>query len=218
MLITAIDTIAREATLFAAIWFLVGGVDDLLVDVIYFARRTYLKLLFPFRTTFSDPAPLACLPPGRIIVFVAAWDEAQVIGRMLGTALARFAHDDYRIYVGTYPNDPATIAAVADVAGADPRVRLVIGSAPGPTTKADCLNTLWRALLRDEAAEGFVTLGIALHDAEDIVHPQELAVYARWLQHCATVQLPVIPLPHPRSRFVAGHYCDEFAEANCALA
>jgi adsorption protein B len=214
MLITAIDTIAREATLFAAIWFLVGGVDDLLVDLIYFARRTCLKLLFPFRTGFSDTIPVTCVPPGRIVVFVAAWDEAQVIGRMLGTALARFEHDDYRIYVGTYPNDPATIAAVADVAERDSRVRLVIGGVPGPTTKADCLNALWRALLRDEAAEGFITLGIALHDAEDIVHPQELAVYARWLQHCATVQLPVIPLPHPRSRFVAGHYCDEFAEAH----
>ncbi len=91
------------------------------------------------------------------------------------------------------------------------------GGVPGPTTKADCLNALWRALLRDEAAEGFTATGIALHDAEDIVHPLELQVYARWLQDCATVQLPVLPLPHPPSRFVAGHYCDEFAEPNWAL-
>ncbi|TGX55224.1 glycosyl transferase family protein [Sphingomonas gei] len=213
-MITAIDTIAREATLFAAIWFLVGGLDDLLVDLIYLARRTYLKLLFPFRTLTGVST---VVPPGRIVIFVAAWDEACVIGQMLRTALARFAHDDYRIYVGTYPNDPATIAAVADVACEDARVRLVIGGAPGPTTKADCLNALWRALLRDEVAEGFATLGIALHDAEDIVHPLELQVYARWLQHCATVQLPVLPLPHPQSRFVSGHYCDEFAEAHAKV-
>ncbi|WBY07058.1 hypothetical protein PIB19_16680 [Sphingomonas sp. 7/4-4] len=44
MLITAIDAIAREATLFAAIWFLVGGLDDLLVDLIYAARRVRLRL------------------------------------------------------------------------------------------------------------------------------------------------------------------------------
>nr|WP_208411852.1 glycosyl transferase family protein [Sphingomonas naasensis] len=207
-MITAIDAIAREATLFAAIWFLVGGIDDLLVDLIYGGRWFNLR----FRPRASpEPAPVAD-GDGRIVIFVAAWDEACVIGQMLRAALARFEHDDYRIYVGTYPNDPATIAAVAAVAGQDARVRLVIGEVPGPTTKAGCLNTLWRTLVHDEAAEGFATLGIALHDAEDIVHPRELAVYAAWLRHCATVQLPVLPLPHPRSRFVAGHYCDEFAE------
>lgn len=210
MLITAIDSIAREATLFAAIWFLIGGVDDLLIDLIYFARRAYLRLF----SASDRSTPVATPAPGRIVVFVAAWDEARVIGRMLRTALARFDHGDYRIYVGTYPNDPATIAAVAGVAAEDARVRLVIGEAPGPTTKAGCLNALWRALRHDEATEGFTALGIALHDAEDIVHPLELRIYAQWLPHCAAVQLPVLPLPHPKSRFVAGHYCDEFAEAH----
>ena len=214
MLITAIDMIARESTLFAAIWFLIGGVDDLMVDIIYVTRRISIRL----RGSASLPLPVSSVPQGRVVVFVAAWKEASVIGRMLRAALARFEHGDYRIYVGTYPNDPATLAAVMDVAEQDARVRLVIGSVPGPTTKADCLNALWRALLRDEAAEGFTAIGVALHDAEDIVHPLELQVYAAWLQECATVQLPVIPLPHPRSRFVAGHYCDEFAEANWAQA
>jgi bacteriophage N4 adsorption protein B len=207
MLITAIDAIAREATLFAAIWFLIGGVDDVLVDLIYLARR------IAFRPA-SAIVPLDTVPPGRIAVFVAAWDESRVIGQMLRAALARFDHPDYTLYIGTYPNDPETIAAVAELAQQDARIRLVIGSTPGPTTKADCLNTLWRALRRDEAEECFPPLGIVLHDAEDIVHPLELKVFAQWLQHCAAVQLPVLPLPHPRSRFVAGHYCDEFAEAH----
>jgi bacteriophage N4 adsorption protein B len=218
VLITAIDMIAREATLFAAIWFFVGGLDDLLVDLIYLSRQLHLRLYSLFAPLPAASTLSAKTPPGRIVVFVAAWDEARVIGRMLSAALARFEHDDYRIYVGTYPNDPATIAAVADVAEADSRIRLVVGTAPGPTTKADCLNALWRALLRDEAMDGFAAIGIALHDAEDIVHPLELSVYAHWLQHCATVQLPVLPLPHPGSRFVAGHYCDEFAEPNWTLA
>lgn len=214
MLITAIDAIAREATLFAAIWFLIGGLDDLLVDLIYMARRVRLRLRGAPQPPFPSLAASGLTPAGRIVVFVAAWDEAQVIGKMLRTALGRFDHADYRIYVGTYPNDPATIAAVADVAAEDARVRLVIGGAPGPTTKADCLNVLWRTLLRDELTEGFRALGIVLHDAEDIVHPLEMKIFAGWLQHCSAVQLPVLPLPHPRSRFVAGHYCDEFAEAH----
>src|SRR3546814_16283297 len=78
-------------------------------------------------------------------------EESRLIGAMRATALARIEHPNYRLYVGTYPNDRATIDAVIEVARRDARVRLVIGPHPGPTTKADCLNALWRALLRDEA-------------------------------------------------------------------
>ena len=28
------------------------------------------------------------------------------------------------------------------------------------------------------------------------------------------IQLPVLPLPDPHSRWISGHYCDEFAEAH----
>lgn len=210
MLIAAIDAAAREATLFAAIWFLVGGLDDLAIDLIYAARRVK-RTLRPLKGT---PSPEDAPPSGRIAVFIPAWDESAVIADMLRTALARFDHGDYLLYVGTYPNDPATTEAVAEIATQDPRVRLVIGTENGPTTKADCLNALWRAMLRDELAEGVTVYAVALHDAEDVVHRLELRVYAQWLRLYAAVQLPVLPLPHPRSRFIAGHYCDEFAEAH----
>lgn len=206
-LIIAIDAVAREMTLFAALWFVVAGLDDLLVDLIYFLQRLR-------RRGARLPALEGPVPPGRIVVFVPAWDESAVIGAMLRAALARFDHPDYRIYVGAYPNDPATIAAVAEVALEDARIRLVIGSRPGGTTKADCLNTLWRALLRDEATEGFTASAVALHDAEDVVHPLELRAYAHGLAVHAAVQLPVLPLAHAHSRFFAGHYLDEFAEAH----
>ena len=206
-LLTAMDLVVREMILFAALWFVVGGIDDLLVDLIYAVRR-----LRGHRA--PQPALDGPVPPGRIAIFVPAWDESAVIGAMLRTALQRFDHPDYRIYVGAYPNDPATIAAVAEVALVDARVRLVIGPRPGGTTKADCLNGLWRALLRDEAAEDIPFSAVALHDAEDVVHPLELRVYARELVAHPAVQLPVLPLPHAHSRFFAGHYLDEFAESH----
>jgi adsorption protein B len=53
-----------------------------------------------------------------------------------------------------------------------------------------------------------------LHDAEDVVHAQELRIVAQAMTAYEAVQLPVLPLPDPRSRLVAGHYCDEFAEAH----
>lgn len=203
-----LDAAVREATLFAAVGFLIGGIDDLLVDLLWIVRRLLGR---DAPRALSDlPAPIA----GRLAMFVPAWDESRVIGAMLRHALARIEHDDYRIYVGAYPNDRATIDAVSDVAARDSRVRLVIGPRPGPTTKADCLNVLWRALQADDAARDTPTAAVVLHDAEDVVHPAELRVHAALIGTHPVVQIPVVPLIDHDRRFISGHYADEFAEAH----
>jgi adsorption protein B len=131
---------------------------------------------------------------------------------MLRSALTAWGQRDYRLYVGCYPNDPQTIAAVRAVG--DPRIRLVVGSVAGPTTKADCLNRLWEALLAEENTDGKRAKAIILHDAEDLVPPEELTVFDSAIERADFVQLPVRPLIHPESRWVSGHYADEFAEAH----
>lgn len=205
-----LDCVLHETLLFAAIGFAIGGLDELAIDLAYlWVRATRHRR--PVPTTLAD-YPLVA--PRRIAVFVAAWDEAAVIGAMLRTALARFDHPDYRLYVGTYPNDRATIDAVAAAAADDARVRLVIGSEDGPTTKAHCLNTLWRALGRDEARGGSRAAAVVLHDAEDMVHPGELRVFDSLIGTYAVVQLPVLPLVARGARLVSGHYADEFAECH----
>jgi adsorption protein B len=212
--IWAIDIVARETMLFAAAGILIGGIDDIAIDLIYFALVAWRRVArrnFPPPTLADFPVE-AC--SGRIAVFVAAWDESAVIGAMLSAALARFEHPDYRIYVGVYPNDPGTIDAVAAVGRRDARIRMIIGQKPGPTSKADCLNTLWAALEHDGAVQGWRPKAIVLHDAEDIVHPGELALFDRLIERNRMVQLPVLPLVDRRSRLVSGHYCDEFAEAH----
>ena len=83
----------------------------------------------------------------------------------------------YRIYVGAYPNDNACIRAIRDGARGNPDCRLVLCSDAGPTTKADCLNRLWRAMAADELAAGFKVKAIVLHDAEDFVHRDELRIF-----------------------------------------
>jgi adsorption protein B len=55
---------------------------------------------------------------------------------------------------------------------------------------------------------------IVLHDAEDVVHPLELRIFDRLIERAGVIQLPVLPLPDPHSRWISGHYCDEFAEAH----
>ena len=207
-LLVLVDALTRESMLFAAAGLLVGGLDDLVVDIVFLLHRT------PSRR--RERLALATLPPpqepGRIAIFVPAWDEVAVLGGMLTAALSRFDHADYRIYVGLYPNDRPTIEVASAVAERDPRIKLVIGARPGPTTKADCLNGLWRALLRDDAAAGRITKAVVLHDAEDVVHPAELRVFDTLIEGRAVVQLPVLPLVKASSRLVSGHYADEFAE------
>ena len=207
------DVFSREMLLFAAVGFCIGGLDDLAVDLVYLVRTGWRSL-----ASSHPPVTMRDLghgdPQGRIAIFVAAWDEAAVIGAMLRSALARIDHSDYLILVGVYPNDPATLAAVAEVAAIDPRVRLVIGSEPGPTTKAACLNTLWQALLEEERLSGVRVRAVVLHDAEDVIHAKELRLFDALIGRYAAVQLPVLPLIDRGSMMVSGHYADEFAEAH----
>lgn len=209
MMVEAIDVVFRELFVLSVVFLAIGGVDDLLIDIMYI-------LLCSFgRARMVGGVQRDCeVGARRFAIFVPAWDESAVIAEMLRAMLLRWPSRRYRIYVGTYPNDPATIAAVAQVAGEDARVRLVIGATPGPTTKADCLNRLWEALERDVAAEGAPFTAVVLHDAEDVVHPRELAVYAEWIDRYAAVQLPVMPLRQPGSALVSGHYLDEFAQSH----
>lgn len=124
-LLDAGAVLVREISLFAAAGFLILGASDLLVDLIWLTLR--LRRMLWLRV---GRAGVASLPPpaaaGTLAIFIPAWHEGQVIGRMLQHALRTFDHDDYRLYVGCYPNDPETLAAVEKVA--DSRLRLVVGS------------------------------------------------------------------------------------------
>lgn len=195
-----------ELLLFAATFILVFGVGDLLIDALWLSNRA---MRAPTRPILRGGA-LA----HRMAIFIPAWQEAEVIGRTLTHARAAWRGDPYRIYVGCYANDGATLLRVAAAAAVDPHIRIVVHTVAGPTTKADCLNAIWRSLRRDETVDGDRYDAVILHDAEDFVDPGELAVFDRALCDHAFVQLPVVPLLADRGAWIAGHYCDEFAEAH----
>ncbi len=212
-LILATAFLVRELMLFAAVGFLIGGASDLVIDLIWIGRTLWRRATvyrrYPRAAACTLPPPRT---PGLIAVFIPAWDEAAVIGAMLRHALSALGDGDWRIYVGTYPNDPVTITAVAAVGSS--RIRMVTGDRPGPTTKADCLNRLWHALLSDEQREGISAKAVVLHDAEDVIHPSEMRLFDTMIGRFDLVQLPVLPLVDARSRLVSGHYNDEFAESH----
>lgn len=208
------ELVFRELALFAAIGFLIGAIDTLAVDLLWIMRairRTFMKS-DPATTTLQDMPPATQF--GRHALFVPAWDEASVIGAMLDNTTRAFAGQDYRLFVGCYANDPATIAEIRAVANRAANIRIVLCPHPGPTTKADCLNHLWRALEDEERQTGKDFKSVILHDAEDCVHPAEIELFDRLIETHDLIQIPVVPLPHPKSRWIAGHYCDEFAEAH----
>lgn len=214
-IILSIDFLVREFALFAAFWLLLGAVDDVAIDIIYlrfFApwRHKADAAIAPIADKSGRHMPKSCK---SFALFIPLWQEQAVITNTLRNMAAQWQHADLRIYVGCYPNDSGTIRAVMQAAD-DPRVRIVINAAPGPTTKAQCLNRLWQALCDDEYDEGRPFDAIILHDAEDRVHMAAPAIFSHYLQDYDMVQLPVLPKIYPGSPMISGHYCDEFAEAH----
>ncbi|MGB7408801.1 MAG: glycosyl transferase family protein [Pontixanthobacter sp.] len=204
----------HELLLFAGVFFLIGAADELAVDLIFL----WLKLTGRARTQrVADPGddnggdrPLH----GIAAVFIPAWREDRVIGATVSHALAMWPHDELRVYVGCYPNDPATHDAVRKAAAGDARLRLITHHRSGPTTKADCLNQLYHALREDEAASGEAAHMVVLHDAEDMVDPAALNLLDDAVAEADLAQLPVLPLPQAASPWIGGHYLEEFAEAH----
>lgn len=200
----------RELLFAIALGVTLSGLDDLFIDIVFFLRTIWRRLAIYTRHDRASAESLRRLDPGPIAIFIPAWDEAAVIGAMLRFSLTHLDYDRYRIFVGVYPNDPAGRAAVAAVR--DHRIQAVVCRRPGPTTKADCLNHLWSAMHIHEALVGEPYKAVVLHDAEDVIHPQELWIFDALIPRLAMVQLPVLPLPDTGSRWISGHYADEFAE------
>lgn len=202
--------VEHELLVFAAFWFTVGLVDELGLDLAYLWLRLTrrAKTMRLARGYGADPLT------GPVAVMIPAFGEAAVIGTTIGHALTAWPQHELRLYVGCYRNDPATLAAAMAAAAHDPRVRLVVHGAAGPTTKADCLNRLYRALCDDERRQGRRFRAVVLHDAEDMVHPAALQAIDAALGAVDFVQLPVRPGLLPQSRWIAGHYADEFTESH----
>ena len=201
----------RELLLFAGVFFLIGTLDELGVDLLWlWMRLTGQTGQLQLNREEVRRRRLA----GRAAVFIPAWHEDAVIAHTLAHARQSWPHDDFVIYVGCYRNDARTLEAAMRGAGPDRRVRLVVHDVDGPSTKADCLNRLYTAMQVDERRLGTPFRMIVLHDAEDMVDPAGLALLDKALDQADFVQLPVLPLPQAGRRFVGSHYCEEFAEAH----
>lgn len=132
-----LEILQRELFLFSAVWILISAIDDLCVDIIWIARHIYRRLTF-YRYALPREVDQLADPHDhkRLAVFVPAWKEADVIGDMLQNCTRKWAAraGRYRIFVGCYPNDPDTAAAIMKAARTNADIRLVAVEHDGPTT------------------------------------------------------------------------------------
>ncbi len=188
-----------------ALWILASGFDDLFVSLVQVRTRHQ-----PFPWPHDED--LEALPERQIAIFVPLWHEHEVIGSMLERNLATIAYDNYDIFVGVYPNDELTRRAVAEVVRKHSRVHIVRCPHEGPTSKGDCLNQIYRALAVYETRHDVRFDVVVTHDAEDLVHRQELRLINWFARRNQMIQIPVLPLPTRFRELLHGLYCDEFAE------
>ena len=209
--LSVVTIVAYELLLFAGAFFLIGAFDDVVLDVHFLWGWLRGRLRTP-RVVRADLTgrPLA----GIAAVVIPAWREAEVIGATVRHALTAWPQAELRLYIGCYSNDADTLGAAVAAAGGDCRLRIVIHDRCGPTSKADCLNRVYAALREDEVRSGIRVRMVLLHDAEDMVDPAALALLDDAMEQYDFVQMPVLPEPQTQSLWVAGHYCDEFAEAH----
>jgi adsorption protein B len=94
------------------------------------------------------------------------------------------------------------------------RIHKAVTRLPGPTSKADCLNAIYEEMKSREIPGRREYAIIALHDAEDVLHPLTLKVYNHYVPEFLDMgQIPVFPLElSPWKYWVGNSYLDEFAE------
>lgn len=192
--------------------FIWSGLDELFFDVVYLTRKAWRTLIVMRRYKPLSEAQLLAKPEQPIAITIPCWDESAVIRRMLENTLRTINYSNYHIFVGTYPNDPATQREVELAREEFGNVHRVVCPKDGPTNKADCLNWVHEGIKVYEKDHDMRFEIFVMEDSEDIIHPLTLKLFNYLIPRMDMVQLPVFPMPVAWNQFTPGHYMDEFAE------
>ena len=199
------------AAVFAALIIFISSVDDFFLDLFYWVLQLQRLITRPFRRV-PTTAQVRDAEERRLAVMVPAWQESDVIARMLMNTLTTMEYSRYDIFVGCYPNDPATISEVDRIARQHANVHRAMVGHPGPTSKADCLNWMIQNILAHEKKAGVTYDAFIMQDSEDVIHPFSFKVMSWFLGRADMVQLPVLSMPRAWLDMIPCHYMDEFAE------
>jgi adsorption protein B len=91
---------------------LINGIDDLLIDIYYYVLQTYKFFFVHKKYKPLSEHQLREKSRQRIAVLLPAWNESKVISKMVQNTFETVDYDLFDVFIGVYPNDDATIAAV----------------------------------------------------------------------------------------------------------
>ncbi|MCX7784173.1 MAG: glycosyltransferase [Meiothermus sp.] len=185
--------------------------DELVFDLAYLLRFRRLK------NQSLTPEELEADRPQRLAVLLPTWQDAQIIGPMLRATLGYTNYSPLHLdfFVGVYPNDPQTLEAVEALSQEFVNVHVVVCDRPGPLPKGQLLNFMYGYLGRFERNNRLQFEAVALHSADDIIHPYAFKLYSTLLRKYPAVQLPVRSLPSQGSfwkRWLETSYAGDSAE------
>lgn len=197
-----------------AVVFAVSGFDDLFIDLIYLARAVFYRLM---RLRHRHPMTLQhllAMPEQPLAVMIPAWDESDVIGRMLANTISTVDYRNMQLFVGVYPNDIATQREVKRLQHQHPNIHCITCPHPGPTNKADCMNWIYYGIRDFERRNSARFELFVMQDCEDVIHPWCYKLFNAHIPQVDMVQVPVLSLLPRWYDFTAGHYLDEFAQVH----
>ncbi len=185
--------------------------DELVFDLTYLLR--YRRLTNHALT----PEELEADKPKRIAVFLPTWQDSENIGPMLRATLGYTNYSPLHLdfFVGVYPNDRETLEAVEALSQEFVNVHIVVNEQPGPTSRGQLLNFMYGYLERFERNNRLEFEIVALHSADDVIHPYTFKLYSTLLRKYPAVQLPVLSLPSQGNfwkRLLNGAYAADVAE------
>ena len=198
--------------------YLICGIDDTIWIVCAFVTHFLRR-----KKTDNDYLPFDAMrrtPPKMLAVTIASWHEANVIGDVVTNFLntTDYPKSMYHVFVGVYPNDPDTIAAVKAVSEQFPNVHSIVNCMNGPTTKAQNINYVICQIKSFEEENGIRFASLTVHDSEDVIHTFELLATNYLIDRHDALQFPVFPIIEmPRfsnffRQMTTATYADEFAE------
>ncbi|MBL8232400.1 MAG: glycosyl transferase family protein [Bryobacterales bacterium] len=208
----SIDPWVTSAFVPLACWILLSGLDDIFLDSVCLFTWMTNRILYGEADLRTEHDFAMTERQKRIAILVPLWKEDAVIRDMVRSNIARIQYQNYDFFLGAYRNDEATLTAVRQLEGEFGNVHIACCGNPGPTSKADCLNWLYRRMLDFEKQRNVRFEVIITHDAEDVIHAHALHWLNYYIGIYDMVQIPVLPLPTPLRKLTHGIYCDEFAE------
>ncbi|SMP71700.1 glycosyl transferase family protein [Noviherbaspirillum suwonense] len=205
---------AKITMLLVGLCFLISGLDDLFIDICYACRNLYRRLVILPKCNALSEQRLREKEEQWIAIMVPAWDESAVIRPMLENTLRVLDYTNYRIFIGTYPNDLETQREVDLVREGNIQVHRITTPHDGPTNKADCLNWIYQGIHLYEKSHGMKFEIFVMQDCEDVIHPLCYRLFNYLIPRKDMVQLPVQSLETKWYQLTGGHYMDEFAQSH----